>query len=53
MNWRPSVSTVKADIKFFIATTLTKPAHNVESETEGSVDEEKERDGQTVQPEQR
>ena len=38
-NWRPSVSTVKAFIKFAIATD--KRAHNIESETEGSVDEQR------------
>ena len=35
-NWKPSVSIVKAVIKFFTATK--KLAHNSESETEGSVE---------------
>lgn len=37
-NWRPSVSTVKAVIKFVIATN--KVVHNIESET-GSIDEQR------------
>ena len=38
-NWKPSVSTVKAIIKFAMATE--KLAHNTESETEQSVDEQR------------
>lgn len=38
-KWRPSVSTVKATIKFVIATN--KLAYNIESEIEGSVDEQR------------
>lgn len=36
-NWRPSVSTVKAVIKFVMATK--KLTYTSESETEGSVEE--------------
>ena len=38
-NWRPSVSTVKAVIKFVMATK--KLTHTSESETEGSVEEQR------------
>lgn len=38
-NWKPSISTVKAVIMFALATK--KSAHNIESETEGSVDEQR------------
>ena len=38
-DWKPSVSTVKAVIKFAMDTE--RLAHNIESETEGSVDEQR------------
>ena len=38
-DWKPSVSTMKAVIKF--AKDTEKLTHNVASETEGSVDEQR------------
>lgn len=38
-DWKPSVSTVKALIKFAMDTE--KLTHNIESETDGSIDEQR------------